>query len=893
MYIIFTQNGIYENQFRLLIGRLEREHKKLIASYHSVKKATFGPLNWTETVGTFLHSNRLEGKELLNSQLSPGDFNFNFEEFEVLSEAIKKTFPLFQKTYTLKHPLQSLNAAIFLHKEKDEGQTFISQLLKQFRMKASRLQHRYINKLNTYVDQLTNHYEQFYQDLALKLEHLQEKLSDYESLYGTEFSDSSAISLRIYGVFSEKSRNILEGKEEVRTLYANLLNAFQQNAYFDFQFLDLNESKNLNRLQENLKAFGVALRRWQDSLTANVQEETNRLSQKTVHPALGYEEQVQELEYALDLLIDEINGSGLYQLPLENKMLTLPKRQKFLEEILERLETTHVNMRDYDNFYDWQHNWFKLNDKARRVIKALIKVSPENWQAAFKSWYLNNCLTLAHDPVTPNRNLAFKDYHEDNQKIQALLLSKLRTVCLAQQEEALKQLRRKDNYTFQHIFGKKDPNKNFRKIFNQGLEAISAFLPILLSNLDLALQLDQTNFDYVLVDESQDIPAAYLQKLEQLGKRIILFGNNKTGQLNSRQSLIAQAHQKNWPCFDLRFCHQYNPGNIQQLLIGLPVENQKINQFKLHFEQLDGRFDQKTRTNEAEAQHLIRALNEIKETPQRTFPKVGIICFSRAQRDLISQYLLSIKQDRQPGFEKIKQLERNGLSVCSLAEIGHQIFEVLMISGTYGPIDLKATMPEELQQLNTIENTQLIRQLMGAGQDELFIINSIPEDLLEDFMNRPEAEGTFYLANYFNYVKAVENKDFKTQKRVLEILKGRTDADDIKYNSLFLSEVKDALKPYIAADRILENVQIGQFFFPLIIKGLKRGQKAIIIQADGFFASAASTDPSWEFARQTILEKAGFETHSIWSAKWWRNPEQEARLLASAIIKRDDRAKIN
>lgn len=877
-----------EDQFRLLDGRLKREHQKLESYYQAIKKRTFGTLNWTETVGEFLNSNQLEGKELLNSQLSPGDFQFNFEEFETLDTAIEKTFPLFQKNYTLKHPLQSLNAGIFLHKEKEEGENFIQQLLRQFTAKASRLQHRYINKLNTYVDQLTNHYEQFYQNLALKLERLQEKLSDYKSIYGEEFAEISSVSLRVYGVFSEKYRNILENKEEVQDNYKELQTTFEQKSYFDFKFLDNKDRKDLTKLQENLKDFGVALHRWQDNLTNVVQEETNRLSQKTTHPSLRYQEQIQELEYALDLLLDEVNGSGLYQLPLENKMLTLPKRQKYLEEIIEQLETTQLNMRDYNNFYDWQRNWFKLSDKARRLIKALIKVSPENWRAAFKSWYLNNCLTLAHEPNTPNRTLELEEYQQNNQKVQHLLLNKLKTVWGDRQETAVKQLKKKDNDTFQYIFGKKEPKNNLRKVFKKGMDAISSFLPMLITNLDLALQIEDVEFDLVLVDESQDMPAVYLQMIKQLGRRVILFGNPKTGALKTEDAAITLAQNEHWPKFSLQLCHRPNPGNIQQLLIGLPVNAQPISQFKLHFEQLDGRFDEASQTNEAEAQHLIRCLNEIKETPQRTFPKVGIVCFTKGQRDLISQYLLNIKQDRQPGAEKIKQLERNGLGVFSLQEIGHQTFEVLLISSTYGVIDLKSSVPEALKQLNTTENAQLIRQLMGAALEELFIVNSIPEELLTDFMANEKEEGTFLLAAYFNYVKAIQGKNTKTQKKILRILQKYTDAGDLKSPSLFLNEVKNALKPYIEASRILQNVQIGQFFFPLIIQGKKTGQDSIIVQADGFFAHSASTDPSWEYERQNALRKAGYRTHSIWSTKWWRNPEQEARLLASVIIKMDD-----
>ena len=89
------------------------------------------------------------------------------------------------------------------------------------------------------------------------------------------------------------------------------------------------------KVVENLEAFSVQLEQWRNDLPNLVQEEFVRLSQKTVHPHLDFKEQIKELEYALELFVEELNESGLYQLPKENKMLTIPKRQKYLEELKE------------------------------------------------------------------------------------------------------------------------------------------------------------------------------------------------------------------------------------------------------------------------------------------------------------------------------------------------------------------------------------------------------------------------------------------------------------------------------------------------------------------------------------------------------------------------------
>ena len=59
---------------------------------------------------------------------------------------------------------------------------------------------------------------------------------------------------------------------------------------------------------------------------------------------------------------------------------------------------------------------------------------------------------------------------------------------------------------------------------------------------------------------------------------------------------------------------------------------------------LEGRFHEIDATNDVEAQQVIRELNQIKQTPQRVYPTVGIVAFTLEQRDLISAYILKLKQ---------------------------------------------------------------------------------------------------------------------------------------------------------------------------------------------------------------------------------------------------------
>ena len=210
-----------------------------------------------------------------------------------------------------------------------------------FLQKFSQLHHRYILKTDEYAERLNTHYEEHFQDLAGKLRELEEGISDGISQFGDEFAESGMVSvskLRVYGVFYNKYKNLLSAREHISRSYEVLRRTYDQSKYFDFIFPEGGEGRNIRKLQQSLPEFSAALLEWQQRIPQIIQEEIQRLSNKTVHSGIDYDVQIQELEYALDLLVEELNESDLYQEAHENKMLTIPMRQQYLEGIIEQLD---------------------------------------------------------------------------------------------------------------------------------------------------------------------------------------------------------------------------------------------------------------------------------------------------------------------------------------------------------------------------------------------------------------------------------------------------------------------------------------------------------------------------------------------------------------------------
>ena len=73
----------------------------------------------------------------------------------------------------------------------------------------------------------------------------------------------------------------------------------------------------------------------------------------------------------------------------------------------------------------------------------------------------------------------------------------------------------------------------------------------------------------------------------------------------------------------------------------------------------------------------------------------------------------------------------------------------------------------------------------------------------------------------------------------------------------------------------------------MVIKAKGEGQLNHIIEADQFSSKSAVFSFIWQQQLSQSMEAAGYKIITIWSKDWWRNPEGEARKLASRIIRKE------
>jgi hypothetical protein len=893
-----TIDPIDIKHFQFLSAKLARLKDKLDKAYNSSRKTIFKSYNWTETVGLYLHSLKKAGKELLATQANATDYDYSDEEFESLREAISSCFELFEKTTSLKSALQNLNPGIFLRMEREEAALFVKEKVELLGKKGRDLQNWYINRIDTYSGKLAAHYEDYYQQLIARLITLKDQIADDFAQFGDGFGYKSLRSLKLKKIFSSEAAEMAAAQERIYEKYHNLRNSFEAAPYFDYTFEK--EPSTIQYLQTKLTDFEAALQKWRMQQRDIVQEDTNRLSLKTAHPRLQYTPQLEALEKALDSWLEQINESGLYHLPISNKTLTIVRQQRFLDDILDRLEATQRALPEFNNFYDWQNHWLQLDEKSRRLIKVFVKVQPNDWIAAFESWYYHNLLNKHYEAMLPsslddieNLGLAFEE-------IKPLYTKYILNFWLQKQSEVLKKLKRRDRSAYQIINDGVSTYSEFENLIHKAFHSISNAKPVLLTTPNLASGIFAQNnepFGLIVIDDAHEISLAEANYLQSLGQKVLFVGNTNPAspppalalveRLDGQQFTLQQLLSKKAGSFPYAL-QQYSQLLLDTHEPAASAANVLTSPFKhIKLEHLGGRYEEATESNDEEALHIISLLNQIQQTRQRTYPSVGIVCFTKSQRNLISKYLLSIKQLRSTGVELIQQLERNGLMVLDLEELTGQEFDILIVSSTYGAIDLEGNMTGHFHRLDTHQGTNNLNTLLSKNCQQLFWVNSATEETLENALSTEQLQGTTLYATYIQYLEGLVREDKELIAKALsKLILDETDVNPYPQPTAFLIAVKDRLKAYFGSNNlsVLPYPLFGQA--PLKIMIGKKGE-AIWCLPDGFCGQTPSTDYRWESAQLTHLQTNSVAIQSLVSANWWRNPEQEARRFASWVIQQE------
>lgn len=846
-----------ELQWRTDLARANRHQRQLNEWYHSSRKAVFGDKSWSELLGYYLEVSRQEDKALLVGQLQAQQFVFEPKEYHDIIESINTTRPLYEQLGTVHHPLQNLSAAIFIHQDVDESRSFILDTSRQFLERAQPLHHKFVQQQSSYADELATYHESYYLLLRTQLQQLEEQLEDSQNAFGSDTMRSGDRTLKLYGQFSEKYKKALEERNAIAETYEALQTLHQERDMFSFDWPNDKIKKILPTLRSTLINYRQELENWRNSLSTQLQDELIRLNHKTALPELMSGGTIESLEEELEVFADELNASGLYQLPLHSKTLTLARQQKFLEEVIDQLERTQEGLGQFEDFHAWQRNWFSLSEISRKSIQALLRSRPENWSAAFSSWYFYECLHQQYDPFPVLPEDVAENYSREVELLRQQLPQVIQKNWVNRRKQSQSKL--KGNL-------KNWPDK-LSKLPQEDAALLADVYPIAMANPRLG-NLLAPHYELIIIENAgsltSDDAAGILSKAEQLA----VFAN--PAQVGDQyKELVSLLRKGDIPTVKFAFPE----------VATLPNHwNQRSEKIQVH--QLDGRFDEEAQTNEVEALEVLRLLNTIAQTPQKTFPKVGVIALTMEQRDRILQLFYRIKKERSPGAELIQQLERNGLQVLYGNDAISQEFDILFVSTVYGPIDHQGHLSSMISMLNedfAYASLNILESVL-SDSDHVHFLNSIPVDELEERLNWEDRPGERYLARILLLAQAEANQNHSLIESLSACWEeGHIASPEKTLDQELILRMSALLPNWKWTVEVPKGIRQS-----VVIAESPEGQRSILL-TDGFVSGDRYTVHDWEAWQRYKLGLAKYQIVNYSSEQLWKNTDRCCRKIARQL----------
>ncbi len=399
-------------------------------------------------------------------------------------------------------------------------------------------------------------------------------------------------------------------------------------------------------------------------------------------------------------------------------------------------------------------------------------------------------------------------------------------------------------------------------------------------------------FDLVPIFERLALSYAHCHPILRLAKRNVLFCDSNFKKASDEKTLL-QFFQEN-TSQEVHLQNQHRPlaGAIAQFnhqvffqKNGHLLSNEIERKDAFQIFAMDGKYDEQKHINHKEAEQVIRQLNKIGKTVEHVYPRIAVACSTVEQRDYSATLLLTLKQRKAMGHEKMQALENSGLGIYHLSELAGQHPDVLIFSLTFGSNADGNQLSADLDFYQNEAGLAAYYSLATRPAQQMIIIHSLPKDILNYYLLRNKAGALSTMARHFQYAQAVQNGDSSLQKKLLRDLPPQ-EKNRIA-PSVFTHELAKALQPYLEDGRIVLNASIENLRLPLIVKPIHEQAPPFVIQVDGFFSDTETGAYLWE---QKLREKLRFlhlEYYPVWSVNWRKDPKQEARKLASIIIKKD------
>ena len=878
--------------FQGTLTQLMRLKRKLDTQHVAAKEEILCGYHWTELVGRYLERNREEGKAFLVTQLNPQDFSFSDKEYMTLQNAIRKSETLFHVLSELDSPLAKLNHRIFLSFTEEASKAYVNRTISFLGQKGEKLMIRYASFLADYEDALFLFYDKRTGRVLEDLVNLKETIRDGRQSFGEQL-DASPSGLNVKAIFSSNAKRVVAYKKEIQRLYRQLSSHFNTSPLFDFKFPD-EPIDSVAETEKFIANFETTLNLWRRDINRFIQDEKNRLTTKTVFSPLGLDEQLRQLTYDFDLFQQQVRQEAFFEEPFASKHLIIGQQHQFLVQFVNELQKVSAAMPEFEPYYRWHKHWLHLDNKSQMVVQAMINAKVTQWQGSFESWYWHHALIKFNNIHLPVNHEDLEAYIELERAFKSILPTQINAQIQHLLLSTAQATKKHQKQLYTQIMGQKSgAGSSDLGLDAAGQAQLLNMLPCLLTSVSAFSEVAHSElmdpYDLIIVEEAHTLHADLLSKLSSWGKRVVFLLDEDQATDAVHMAGGINEYRKNHATSNLTLdmLHRWQPGNLLAFGNGRQLNPQFVVPFEIKFHDVGGRFSETELTNEEEAHFILKWLNNIQETPQRTLPKIGIVCFTEEQASLLYQYFSRIKNQHLAGAERIKQLERNGLEISTIMDLVGADYDIILMTLTYGVIDLKGKVSTEIGILNQPAGQIQLRRLIASGANKMHIVRSLPTSFLEEAFKGGHGQGLFLLSTYLLFLEAIANGDVNKQEEVLltfeKVLPRYIGGSKKKKAITFLKEVMLSLSPLLSRFEIIEPFELANIQFPVVLQRKDQPEKYYYFICDGFFSNHPNVDYCWEYEQIQFFREKNFEPIWIWSVNWWKNKEHEINRILSYL----------
>ncbi|AMP38245.1 DUF3320 domain-containing protein [Ralstonia solanacearum] len=420
---------------------------------------------------------------------------------------------------------------------------------------------------------------------------------------------------------------------------------------------------------------------------------------------------------------------------------------------------------------------------------------------------------------------------------------------------------------------------------------------LLMSPLSVAQYLDASHaqFDVVIFDEASQIPVWDAVGAIARGKQLVCVGDPKqlpptsffsraddsedeqgSDDIQDLESILDECLSIGLPELRLNWHYRSKHEGLITFSNVTYYDNELVtfpspvtDDQSVRFERVQGIYDRGgSRTNRAEADAIVKAIEQHYLDPTKRDLTLGVVTFNQAQQSLIERMLDERRRASQPLDQAIAQARQESLFIKNLENVQGDERDIIFFSITYGP-DASGKVSLNFGPLNLEGGHRRLNVAVSRARAGVVIFSTLLPEQID--LSRVRASGVRDLKNYLEFAirgpRALVEQSMPTGRE-----------PDSPFERQVIAALREkgwTVHPQVGVSGY--RIDIG------VVDPRAPGRYLLGVECDGRTYHSGATARDRDRLRQHVLEGLGWQVHRIWSTDWWLNPDEPMRKLLTRL----------